>query len=137
MEESNNDLKVVYISYIGMDIDGLNVYHFLLAENDEDVFSEGWDDCPAGNIRNDILIPDRSQYQYVKELKTNINLVLAQDNNCFTMQDCRDGVVALAYEDINGYEEYPEPYRIVIHFGDNLQDVEDMLSERGLTLKYI
>lgn len=136
MDEENN-LKIIYISYIGTDVDGLNVYHFLLSDEPDKVYSEDWGEIPAGNIRNDLLIPDNSQYQYIKELKTDLNLVLAQDNNCFSMQDCRDHVVCLAYEDINGYEEYPEPYRIVIQFGDYIDDIEDMLNERGYDLKFV
>jgi hypothetical protein len=53
------------------------------------------------------------------------------------MQDCRDRIVALAYENLDNAEEYPEPCRIVIHFGDYINDVEKMFAQRDLSLKYV
>lgn len=129
--------KIVYINYVGKDVDGLNIYQFLLSTDTENTFAEGWDEKPAGNISNDILMINKNMYEYVKELKTKINLELAQDNFCFSMQDCRDNIVALAYENIDAYEEYPEDGRIVIHFGDALDKIEAMLAKRNLKLKFI
>ena len=129
--------KIVYIAYIGTDIDGLNIYHFLLSTDIENTFSEGWSEKPSGNIANDILMIDENMYEYVKELKTIIKLELAQDNYCFSMQDCRDNIIALAYENIDDYETYPENGRIVIHFGDSLENVESILAKRDLFMKFI
>ena len=131
------DLKVVYIIFVGVDTDGKNIYQFLVSQDSEDTFSEGWEEQPAGIIRNETLMIDESQYEYVKELKTDITLKLAQDNYCFSLQDMRDSIVAMAYEDISEYEEYPEPCRIVIHFGDSLADVEKMLAKRDMSMKYV
>lgn len=129
--------KVVYINYVGKDIDNLNVYQFLLSADTENTFSDGWGEKPSANISNDILMIDSDMYEYVKELKTDIKLDLAQDNSCFSMQDCRDNIIALAYENIDEYDEYPEDGRIVIHFGDTIDKVESSLSKRGLSLKFI
>lgn len=129
--------KVVYIVYVGKDTDNLNVYQFLLATDIENVFSEGWGEKPSSNISNSILMIDEEMYEYVKELKTDIELDLAQDNSCFSMQDCRDNIIALAYENIDNYEEYPEDGRIVIHFGDNIDKVEKMFAKRNMYLKFI
>ena len=76
-------------------------------------------------------------YEYVKELKTEIILDLAQDNSCFSMQDCRDNIIALAYENIDDYEEYPDEGRIVIHFGESIDEVEKMLAKRNLFMKFV
>lgn len=131
------ELRVVYIVHVGVDSDGLNVYHFLLSENADEVWSECWEQQPAGNVPKKVLMPDDNMYGYVKELKTEMSLNLAQDNTCFSMQDCRDGVVCLAYEDISTYEEYPEPVRIVINFGDLIEDVESLLFQRNLTMRFV
>ena len=53
------------------------------------------------------------------------------------MQDCRDNIIALASENLEQAEEYPEDGRIVIHFGDLITDVEKMLAKRDLIIKYI
>lgn len=133
----STDLKVVYVLYVGKNSDGLNLYHFLLSENTTDTFMEDWAEKPAANIPNERLLLDDSQYEYVKELKTSITLDLMQDNSCFSFQDCRDHIVALAYESLDDAELYPEPFRIVIHFGDPIDDVERMLAQRDMFMKFI
>lgn len=145
MAESINDLeftdssglKVVYVLYLGKNSDGLNIYHFLLSENTTDTFTEDWAEKPASNIPNDRLLIDESQYEYVKELKTSIMLDLMQENTCFSFQDCRDQIVAIAYENLDDAEFYPEPFRIVIHFGDLIDDVERMFAQRDMFMKFV
>lgn len=132
-----SELKIVYVQYVGKNCDGFNIYHFLLSENVEDTFMEDWAEKPAANIPNARLIPDDSQYEYVKELKTNVTLDLMQDNTCFSFQDCRDQIVAIAYENLDDAEFYPEPFRIVIHFGDYIDDVEQMLARRDMRMKFV
>lgn len=132
-----SDLKVVYVKYIGKNCDGYNIYHFLLSENTEDTFMEDWAEKPASNIPNDNLIPDDTQYDYIKELRTPITLDLMQDNSCFSFQDCRDKIVAIAYENLDDAEFYPEPCRIVVHFGDYIDDVERMLARRDMRMRFV
>lgn len=137
MENNISDYKVVYVINVGVDVDGMNIYQFLLSDNTEDTFSEGWGEKPAGNIGKDILMIDDSMYEYVKELRTDMKLDLAQDNSCFSMQDCRDNIIPIAYENIDEYEEYPEEGRIVVHFGDAIDDVEKMLARRDMGMKFV
>ena len=128
---------IAYILYVGTDCDGLNIYHFLLTKNVEDVFSEGWGEKPACNVSNNILMINNDMYEHIKELKTDIKLDLAQDNSCFSMQDCRDKIIAIAYENIDEYEEYPDEGRIVIHFGDEIDEIEKSFARRNMYMKYI
>ena len=46
-----------------------------------------------------------------------------------------DGVIALAYENIDGYDSYPEK-RLCFHFGNTLTEVEEKLYEKDLILNY-
>ena len=133
--ENEMNLKVVYVLYLGKNSDGKNVYHFLISDDEDKIWGEDWNDKPAANCR--FLTPEKEMYDYVKELKTDIILDLAQDNTYYSMADCKDKIIALAYEDISTYEEYPEPVRIVIHFGDSLEDVERMLGQRDLSMTFI
>lgn len=128
-------LKVVYVQFVGTDSDGYNVYQFLITENADDVWGEEWNEKPACNCR--YLLPEEDMYDYVKELKTEIKLDLAQNNCCMSMQDIRDHCSALAYENLDEAEEYPENGRIVIQFGDSLDDVEVMLAKRDLHMRYV
>lgn len=136
LDNESNNLCVVYIKHIGVDIDNLNIYHFFLSSNADMVFGEGWSEVPACNTPRSLLDIENEMYEFIAEIKTDIKLDLAQDCCCFSMQDARDNIVALGYENLDGLDEYPEP-RIVIHFGDKIDDVENILKEREIKLNFI
>ena len=127
---------VVYVKKIGSDISGDNVYHIYLSEHPDDVFAEGWGEVPACNVRREFMDISDEHYQNILELRTPLVLDLAQDCCCFSMQDARDRIVALAYENLDNAEEYPEP-RIIIQFGEETEVVEEMFAKRDIALKYI
>lgn len=129
-------MYVVYIKHIGTEIDGDNIYHIYLSDNPDDVFAEGWGEVPACNVRRDLMDIDEEHYQNILEAKMPIKLDLAQDCCCFSMQDARDRIVALAYENLDNAEVYPEP-RIIVHFADPVDDVERMFGKRDIVLKYV
>lgn len=133
VEEINT---VVYVKNLGTEIDGTNIYHLYLSTNPDEVFAEGWGDIPACNVPRKLMDLDESMYEHVVEVKTNIVLDLAQNCCCFSMQDSRDNIIALAYENLDNAEEYPDP-RIIIHFGDNIDDVEAMFAKRDVSMKYL
>ena len=76
---------------------------------------------PCGLINE--IMPNEEYITEVKTVRTHMKLNLIQDSACFSMQDCMDGIVALAWEDISEYEEYPSEGRICIFFGENINDV--------------
>lgn len=133
VEEINT---VVYVKNLGTEIDGTNIYHLYLSNNPDEVFAEGWGDIPACNVPRKLMDLDESMYEHVVEVKTDIVLDLAQNCCCFSMQDSRDDIIALAYENLDNAEEYPDP-RIIIHFGDNIDDVEAMFAKRDVSMKYL
>lgn len=133
VEEIN---AVVYVKKLGTDIDGTNIYHLYLSNTPDEAFGEGWGDIPACNVPRKLIDLDESMYEHVVEIKTDILLDLAQNCCCFSMQDSRDNIIALAYENLDNAEEYPDP-RIIIHFGDNIDNVEEMFAKRDVVLKYL
>lgn len=133
--EENPPLMVIYVSYIGKNTDNERIYHLLISNDAERTWAEGWENKPACVMRD--LTPEDDMYEYIAELKTDIKLDLAQENCCFSMQDCRDNIIALASENLEEAEEYPEEGRIVIHFGDLVEDVEKMLAKRDIVINYI
>lgn len=128
---------------MGNDLDGRNIYQFLFGTDEQaDLFwVEDFDVKPAGIVRN--FFVDDSQYDDVRILKVNkIKLDLAQENTCFSMQDCRDNCVALAYENLDNLDndpdfEYPEDGRLVFHFGMTMLDVEMVLAKRNLQMSFV
>ena len=135
MIDENNTLMVIYVLYVGKNTDNEYIYHLLISNDKEKTWAEGWENKPACVTRD--LTPEDDMYEYIAELKTDLILDLAQDNCCFSMQDCRDNVVALASENLEEAEEYPEEGRIVIHFGDTVDEVEKMLAKRDILINYI
>ena len=135
MIDENNTLMVIYVLYVGKNTDNEYIYHLLISNDKEKTWAEGWENKPACVMRD--LTPEDDMYEYIAELKTDLILDLAQDNCCFSMQDCRDNVVALASENLEEAEEYPENGRIVIHFGQCVEEVAKMLAKRDIALEYI
>lgn len=125
MEE---ELFLVFVRPIGANAIGFNEYEFFFSVTPDNVWGEDWEQqCPSACGE---LLPDESTYNEIKRLKTKIKFGLAQENSCFSMQDCIDHCICLCYEDISELEEYPEPYRIVLNFGETLESVEHKLSGR-------
>lgn len=136
LKVENNEPSVVFVKFMGRDIDGTYLYHLYLSSKPEDAFAEGWGEVPASTVPRKLIDLDKDMYEYVMELKSEIKLDLAQDCGCFSMQDSRDHIIALAFENLDNAEEYPEP-RIIIQFGDGIDYVEEMFAKRDVTLKYI
>lgn len=68
----------------------------------------------------------------VKVVKTEIKFDLAQKNACYSMQDCKDMIIPVVWENIDGYEEYPEKGRIVLHFGDDIETIKEIFDLRKI-----
>lgn len=141
--ENYDDMQLLYVTYKGSDLDGRRIYQFIFGTEEQKMsfWIEGFEEKPSG-IAGDFVIED-SQYEIVKELKIyNIKLDLAQNNMCFSMQDCRDRCIALAYENLDNEEddpdfEYPEEGRLVFHFGMPMVDVELILAKRNLLMSFV
>ena len=129
----DDELRVVYIDRVGKDVDGNNIFHFLCAFDISDVWCEEWSEKPACNCRH--LQPE-GQYDRVFEVKTTVDFVLGQENCCCSYQDICDGCVSMAYENIDTYEEYPD-FRIDFNYGDLLCDIEDLLSKKDITGRFV
>ena len=93
----NNNLYLVYVNPVGKDSNDLFEYEFFFSETPENVWGEDWNiACPAAC--GDTL-PDPTTYSEIKTIKTDIPLFCAQQNTCFSLQDCIDGIVCLAFSE--------------------------------------
>ena len=91
----NDNLFLVYINPIGKDSNNLFEYEFFFSETPELVWGEDWNiACPAACSNT---LPDPTTYSETKTIKTDISLFCAQQNTCFSLQDCIDGIISLAY----------------------------------------
>lgn len=95
----NNSLHLVYINPIGKDSNNLYEYEFFFSETPDIVWGQDWNiACPAACENT---LPDPETYSEVKTLKTEIPLFCVQQNTCFSIQDCIDGIVCLGYFQTN------------------------------------
>lgn len=121
--------KLIYVDKIGQNIEGNYEYDLYFAENLITNRDWSYDTCGL----QEPIKPKR--YDIIKKLVMNIPLLCLQDNMCFGMLHGVDGIVALAYEDISDYDEYPSDGRLVFSYGMYEQDVRDMLDNRGIIME--
>lgn len=125
-------LYLVYINSIGKDWKGNYLYEFLFGDNVDGVDGEEWDSVPASGR------PEPPHEEFVKKvgkLTTELKLSLIQESNTFCIWDAVDGIIALGWEDIDEYDEYPEN-RLWFKFGEELSSVNDKLYEKDIVLEY-
>lgn len=130
LDYEDEDLSLGFINFIGTEIDGFNQYELIFTLYPDDFWGENFNYKPAGICNG--LEPDRKYIQKVVRIKTLVNLDLIQNSGCFSMQDCMDGIVALAYENLELLDEYPSDGRLYLMFGEKYEDVE-----RKLAIKHI
>jgi hypothetical protein len=125
-------MKLVYINKIGQNWKGNYIYEFLFSDIVKDIDGEGWDSYPSsGN-------PEPPEGRFIKEtglLNTTLKLDLVQESDSFAMWDAVDGIVAMSWENMEGYDEYPEK-RLFFSFGEDIESVNDKLYEKDIVLNY-
>lgn len=139
----DEDLFLLFVRVKGVEQDGRIVYQFIFGNKSqcENFWVEGFEEKPSG-IAGEFYIDDE-QYYEINELKVyGLRLDLAQNNLCFSMQDCRDGCIALAWENLDNPNddpdfEYPEEGRLVFRYGMNKIDIEVMLAKRNLLMSFV
>ena len=125
--------KLCYIRCIGLEKADLNVYEFYFTDNLDEFWGDDFNVFPSG-ICND-LVPYENCYHTVKILKTKIKLDVAQESCCYSLQDMIDGVIAVAWENLFQYDEYPSDGRLVFKFGLDYENVEKLLAAKNLTFE--
>jgi hypothetical protein len=124
---------LIYVNKIGKNSDNKDIFELYFSEEPENVWGVDWEICPARNCGD--IPPDESTYNMIKEFETDLVLDLAQKNSCFSMQDSIDGIIPLAWENIEGYEKYPEEGRLVLKFGENEETIKDKLNNKNIDIK--
>lgn len=117
------------VKKIGEEFNGNRRYEFLFSSDKNIEFTDE-DYFPVG-LSNDFDLPNEYVTK-VKILNTKINFDLIQDNQCFSFSHAKQGIVAVAYENIDTYDKYPEEGRLYFMFGDSLEEVEERLAKKNL-----
>ena len=125
-------MNLVYINKVGQNWKGNFIYEFLFSDILQDIDGEGWDAYPASNN------PEPPEQKFIKKtgaLIGDLKLEIVQESDSFAMWDAVDGIIALAWENLEGYDEYPDQ-RLFFSFGEEIKSVESKLYEKDLVLHY-
>ena len=125
-------MKLVYINKVGQNWKGNFIYEFLFSDILKDIDGEGWDAYPASNN------PEPPSENFIKKsgvLVSDLKLEIVQESDSFAMWDAVDGIIAMAWENLDGYDEYPEK-RLFFSFGEEMDSVESKLYEKDMVLQY-
>ena len=126
----DNEVALCFMRNVGTDIDGKNIYELLFSETIDTFWGEGFEYMPASLVNE--MVPNKDSYSVTKTIKTSLKLCLATESSCHSMQDCMDNIIAMAYEDISDYDEFPDEGRLVLHFGDSYDEIERKLAVRNI-----
>jgi hypothetical protein len=132
MEEDLKDVFLLFVRLIGEENDGYYRYEFIFTDNPDEAWGEDWEHKPAGLVND--LIPSDEYITEVHIVKTKIKFDLIQDNMCFGMQDAMDGIVSIAYENMDAYESYPDDGRLFFMFGESFDEVERKLAMKSILM---
>ena len=126
------ELYLVYINVIGQAWEGEFLYEFLFSNETEEIEGDNWDAEPAlGNPQP----PNKTYIKQAGTLTNEVKLIVAQNSETFSMYDSMDGVIALAYEDLTEYADYPDN-RIVLMFGEPMQSVIDKFYAKDIPIDF-
>jgi len=127
-----NNLYLIYVNLVGKDYQENYIYEFIFSDSIVDIDGPYWDSYPASNRPEP---PNTTFIKKVGRLESELKLDVIQHSDTFAVYDSIDGIIGLAWENIDDYDSYPNN-RICFHFGDKIKDVEGKLYEKDLILKY-
>lgn len=130
--EDNEKIYLCFIRLIGEENDGYYRYEFIFTDNVDEVWGENFDQKPACLVNN-LMVSEEYVYE-IHVVKMKIKLDLIQNNCCFSVSDCYDGCVSLAWQNLDNETEYPEDGRIFFKFGETLEEVENKLAIKNVIM---
>lgn len=126
-------VKLGFIRLIGEETDGYYRYEFIFTDNIDEFWGEDFEQKPCCLVNG--LTPKEEYITEIHSVKMKIKLDLIQNNCCFGFQDCADGIISLAWENMDDYDEYPEERgRLFFRFGETLEKTEEKLAKCGILM---
>lgn len=128
---------LAFIDEIGRTIDGKYIYRFDFTYDTEVVWGEFFNVCPCSIIPD--ITPDTNALSHTVQIDIPVKLELAKNNMCFSMQDCIDGIIPMAFIDIYDpdniilYENKP----LIFRFGDEMENIFNICKSLGFNIGQI
>lgn len=127
-----NDLVLIYVNMVGKDYQDNYIYEFIFSDTIVDVDGPYWDSYPASSRPEP---PNDDFIKKVGRLESELKFDVIQNSDTFSVYDSVDDVIAMAWENIDDYDSYPD-HRISFHFGDKMKDVVAKLYEKDKILNF-
>lgn len=128
----DGELKnIIYINRFGSDGDEY-VYDLLFTNEIDLAWGDDWNVKPAGICGP--IPPTPDSYNEKLRISTSIKLDLAQENGCFSMQDCMTRVIALAWENIDDYDVFEPDERLVIQYGETYDEIIEKINNKKIKI---
>lgn len=126
---------LIYIHKIGSNHKDEGFYEFIFSKNPYNVDYEewGWGERPASTHANPPTEDCISKVLTLKMIRFQFTVLHKQ--TLFTYMDGFDKVVALAWEEENDELEMDNVKRLVFHYGDTIEEVQDKLYARDIIIK--
>ena len=128
MEKKN--LKLVFVSPVVVnDKTHTFTYKLYYSENPDVVWGNYWDYENPSLVDDEDIFPQRSVISETELITSDFKLGLARENACYPLLYCTYGIMALAWIDIEGLQDYPEKGRGVLKFGMDYEEVQKILEQ--------
>lgn len=125
---------LIYVNELGPNYKGDNTYEFIFSNSLEEIWGDSWESNPANGYPSP---PDLEFINKVGTLKSNeITLSVIQKSDYFSMTDCMDDVISLAWENEMDEIDFSIKKRLVFRFGETEQSVKNKLYERDIVLEF-
>jgi hypothetical protein len=125
---------LIYVNELGPNYKGDNTYEFIFSNSLEEIWGDSWESNPANGYPSP---PDLNFIDKVGTLKSNeITLSVIQKSDYFSMTDCMDDVISLAWENEIDDIDFTIKKRLVFRFGETEQSVKNKLYERDIVLEF-
>jgi len=125
---------LIYINELGPNYKGDNTYEFIFSNSLEEIWGDSWESNPANGYPSP---PDLEFINKVGTLKSDeVTLSVIQKSDYFSMTDCMDDVISLAWENELDEIDFTIKKRLVFRFGETEQSVKNKLYERDIVLEF-
>jgi len=125
---------LIYVNELGPNYKGDNTYEFIFSNSLEEIWGDSWESNPANGYPSP---PDLNFIDKVGTLKSNeVTLSVIQKSDYFSMTDCMDDVISLAWENEIDEIDFTVKKRLVFRFGETEQSVKNKLYERDIVLEF-
>jgi hypothetical protein len=124
-------MVLTFINPLNKNYKGEFIYEFLFSETEEINFGEDWDTTPASSgVPQPPPIDEMVMVGLLKIMDTDLELAVSSDH--FSMYDCVEKVIALAWE-----RESPDnETRLVFHFGESMDSVKEKIYSRDKIMTF-